>query len=397
MNFAADSHAPIATLVGHATSTPPAARAAYVHVPFCRRRCGYCNFTVVAGRDDLADAYLAAVEQEMAALTAPRPIETLFFGGGTPTQLPPAKLRRLFDAVRCWFPLIRGGELSVEANPADLGDETLAVLAAAGVTRISLGVQSFDDTKLRLLERDHDGFAARRAVEAARSVALSVSLDLIFAAPGESLAAWQRDLAAAVELQPDHVSTYGLTFEKGTAFWTRRQKGQLADVDEEAQRAMYEAAIDRLVPVGYEHYEVSNFARPGHRCRHNEAYWRGDEYFAVGPGASRYLGGRRETNHRSTTTYIARVLAGRSPVAEIDELSPADRARERLVFALRRMEGVRRDWFAAATGLAIDELAGVALRRYVERGLLADDGLTVRLTREGLLVSDALWPALLRA
>lgn len=373
----------------------PAARAAYVHVPFCRHRCGYCNFTVVAGRDDLAEAYLAAVERELAALHSPRPVETLFFGGGTPTHLSPPHLARLCDATARWFPLAAGGEWSIEANPIDLDRDKLAVLASAGVTRVSLGVQSFHDAKLRVLERDHDAATAQKAVAAARSVASSVALDLMFAAPGESLADWEADLATAIDLGPDHISTYGLTYEKGTSFWSRRQRRELAESDEDLQRAMYEAAIDRLTAAGYEHYEVSNFAQSGHRCRHNEIYWLGKEYYAAGPGASRYLAGRRETNHRSTTTYIARVLAGRSPVAEIDELSPADRARERLVFALRRLDGVRRDWFAAATGFAVDNLAGPTLSRFVDLGLLADDGQTIRLTRAGLLVSDALWPELL--
>lgn len=379
-----------------ATPAPQIPRAAYVHVPFCRHRCGYCNFTVVAGRDDLAERYLLAVEKELEALETPRPVDTLFFGGGTPTHLDPARLARLTATARRWFPFQADGEWSVEANPVDLlTPEKVDALAAAGVTRLSLGVQSFRNAKLRLLERDHSPSQAREAVVAARSRFTSVALDLIFAVPGESLADWQRDLDSAVELEPDHISTYGLTFEKGTSYWTRRRSGGLAEVAEEVQRGMYETTIDRLTAAGYEHYEVSNFARPGHRCRHNEAYWRGDEFFAAGPGASRYIAGRRETNHRSTTTYIARVLAGQSPTAEVDELAPRDRACERLVFALRRIEGVRRDWFAAAAGFSIDELVGAAIERYVQQGLVEDDGRTVRLTREGLLVSDALWPKLL--
>jgi oxygen-independent coproporphyrinogen-3 oxidase len=377
------------------------ARAAYVHVPFCRHRCGYCNFTVVAGRDDLMGAYLEALERELALLERPREVDTLFFGGGTPTHLEPEALRRLFAAARRWFPPAdRGGqpaELSVEANPIDLTEEKLRVLAEAGVTRVSLGVQSFELEKLRLLERDHDGLQAREAVMAAQRTVASVSLDLIFATPGETLDAWKCELDQAIALRPDHVSTYGLTFEKGTSYWARRSRGALAEVDEETQRAMYETAIERLTAAGFEHYEVSNFARPGHRCRHNEAYWRGDEFYAAGPGASRYLGGRRETNHRSTTTYIARVLAGKSAVAEVDELDSRARACERLVFALRRLAGVRRDWFESVTGFAIDELAGATIRRYVGVGLLDDDGQAIRLTRNGLMVSDALWPELLMA
>jgi oxygen-independent coproporphyrinogen-3 oxidase len=372
-------------------------RAAYVHVPFCRHRCGYCNFTLVAGRDDLVDDYLRAIELELRSLGEPREVDTLFFGGGTPTHLPSDKLRRLFDIVRSWFTLAEGSECSVEANPVDLDDEMLGVLAEAGVNRISLGGQSFDAAKLELLERDHTADQLCRAVRAAKERIASVSLDLIFGVPGESLTSWQSDLSRALELAPDHVSTYGLTFERGAAFWGRLLKGELARLGEELERAMYAHAIDTLVAAGFEHYEVSNFARPGHRCRHNEVYWSGEGYFAVGPGAARYVAGRREMNHRSTTTYLARVLAGQSSVAESERLDHADRARELLVFGLRRLEGVERGEFAHRSGFALDALAGDAMARMVALGLLQDDGRRVRLTREGLFVSDAIWPHFLRA
>ncbi|MEM1304023.1 MAG: coproporphyrinogen III oxidase family protein, partial [Planctomycetota bacterium] len=175
----------------------------------------------------------------------------------------------------------------------------------------------------------------------------------------------------------------------------RLKRGQLVERPEELQRDMYAYAIDRLGEAGFEHYEISNFARPGLRSRHNEAYWLGHEYFAEGPGAARYVAGVRETNHRSTTTYLQRVLAGGSPVAEREELSAEDRARERLVFGLRRLEGVGRNEFRIATGFEIDTLAGTAVSRFVEQGLLDDDGDRVRLTREGLMISDALWPELI--
>ena len=229
-----------------------------------------------------------------------------------------------------------------------------------------------------------------------RDAGLHVSLDLIFAAPGESLAGWRDDLAQAIALRPEHVSTYGLTFERGTTFWGRLARGELARADEETERAMYELAIDRLSSAGFEHYEVSNFARPAHRCRHNEVYWAGEEYFAAGPGAARYIDGRRETNHRSTTAWMRRVLAGESPVAEQEMLSPEDRARESLVLGLRRLAGVRREEFAARTGYEVDALVDDVLAGFVAHGLLSDDGCTIRLTREGLFVSDALWPKFLR-
>lgn len=377
-------------------TSPP--RSAYLHVPFCRHRCGYCNFTLVAGRDELIEDFLRAVEVELSWLSVPRPVETLFLGGGTPTHLSPEQLARLLSLGMKWFPPAGDDfEFSIEVNPIDLNEARTAALAAAGVTRISLGVQSFDDRKLAVLERDHCRAEIEKAFAAARSFANSVSLDLIFAAPGETLDDWRRDLQAAMALSPDHISTYGLTFEKGTAFWTRRQRKQLDQAAEDLEAEMYELAIDTLTSAGYEHYEVSNFARPGHRCRHNEVYWTGGSYFAAGPGASRHIKGCRETNHRSTTTYIHRVLSGQSPVAASEELCSEDRARERLVFGLRQLAGIRIVDFRRETGYDVAALGGAALSRFIDQALLERTTTNLRLTRRGLLVSDALWPELLRA
>lgn len=383
-------------MVSHAVSTTKTPTAAYIHVPFCAHRCGYCNFTLIAGRDELVDRYLTALEQELSLLGERPLVETLFIGGGTPTHLPPTALARLLAIVRSRFDLAAQGEFSVEANPFGLDRDRVSILAEHGVTRLSLGAQSFDKEKLRLLERDHGPTDIARSVDLARQALESVSLDLIFGVPGETLAIWQNDLAAALRLEPDHVSTYGLTFERGTTFWSRLTHGRLERLDEELERAMYARAIDALGEAGFEHYEVSNFARLGHRCRHNEVYWAAEEYYAAGPGAARYLNGRRETNHRSTTTWMKRVLDGQSPVAESETLSGEDRAREALVLALRRLEGVDRRDFAARTGFEIDALVGHELPRLVEIGLLSDDGRRLRLTRDGLFVSDAIWPKFLR-
>jgi len=373
-------------------------RAAYVHVPFCRHRCGYCNFTLIAGRDDLIDGYLDALAAELARLGEPREVETLFLGGGTPTHLSPPQLERLLNLVRRWFPTSPGYEFSVEANPADVTPERVEVLVAGGVTRLSLGSQSFDDAKLRLLERDHDAATIRRAAELARAAGFDVSLDLIFGTPGEALDAWRRDLDAALALAPDHLSTYGLTIERGTTFWSRREHGSLQPVDEECERELYLATIDRLAAAGYEHYEVSNFARPGRRCRHNEVYWAAQGYYAAGPGAARYVDGRRETNHRSTTTWLARIRAGESPVAESETLPPDRKAREALVLGLRRLlDGVERRVFADEFGYDVDALGGDELRRLIATGMLDDRDGRVRLTREGLLIADWIWGRLLRA
>lgn len=366
-------------------------RAAYIHVPFCRHRCGYCNFTLVAQRDDLIESYLEAVQREMSWLDSPRDVDTLYFGGGTPTHLGPEALCRLLSSTKEWFVPSEGAEVSVEANPADLTTEIVEVLSQQGVTRISLGAQSFQTSKLQRLERDHRAETIIATVDLARKHFESISLDLIFAAPEETLAEWENDLRAALQLQVDHISIYGLTYERGAPFWSQVQQGELTPLDEELQRAMYLTAIDTLATVGYEHYEVSNFAQPDHRSRHNETYWSGRGYFAVGPGAARYVQGRRETNHRSTTTYLKRVLAGQSPVQESETLSPPDAARERLVFGLRRLEGVDRQDFARDTGYEIDELVGEAVKKYIALGMLEWDQSRLRLTRAGLLVSDSMW------
>jgi len=374
---------------------PP--RAAYIHVPFCRHRCGYCNFTVVAGRDDLVPRFLQALECELATLGQPRPVDTLFIGGGTPTLLEPADLERLLAIITAWHPLAAGGEFSVEANPEYFDQARASCLAAAGVNRISLGAQSFNSEKLRRLERSHTAADIARSVELARAAGASVSLDLIFAAPHETLEEWRADVHAAVALQPDHVSTYGLTFERGTTFWGRLSRGELSPADEELERAMYAEGIDLLTAAEFEHYEVSNFARPHHRCRHNQVYWDALPYYAAGPGAARYVDGCRQVNHRSTTTWMKRVLAGESPVAESEILPPEDRAREALVLGLRRIEGVAMDAFARRFGYSIESLFGPEmLQRLIDQGLFTCAQGQLRLTREGLYVSDSLWSLVLR-
>jgi oxygen-independent coproporphyrinogen III oxidase len=376
--------------------TPPSGpRSAYIHVPFCRHRCGYCDFAVIAGRDDLVPAYLSALGKELTGLQRPRSVDTLYFGGGTPSHLTPKELEKLVNTVRTWHPTTPPFEWTVEANPESLDDGRIETLAEAGVTRISLGVQSFNEVKLRGLDRQHDRAVAIDSVRRVQRAGLHVAIDLIFAVSGETLDSWRRDVADAVALAPDHVSTYGLTFESGTAFTVARNRGSLIEADEELQRAMYAAAMDDLTAAGFEHYEVSNFARPGRCSRHNEAYWAGDEYFAAGPGAARYVDGVRETNIRSTLGYLQRIERGESPVAEREELDAERRARERLVFGLRRLRGVEQRQFAATTGFEIEQLAGPAIARFIAAGLLEEAEGAIRLTREGLFVSDALWPDLL--
>lgn len=364
-------------------------RAAYIHVPFCAHRCGYCDFTLVAGKDQLVESYLTALEQELSCVEQPVEIETLFLGGGTPTHLEPAQLRSLLAAVLRRFRLAENCEFSVEANPHGLSDEKIDVLCEHGVNRVSLGVQSFSAPVLSLLERDHREPDIVSAVERLRGRIANVGVDLIFAVPGQSLENWRGTLLRAIELGPAHVSTYGLTFERGTTFWSRRERGQLVSPDDELQREMYELAMDLLPSYGFIQYELSNYARPGSECRHNETYWRGLPYYAFGPGASSYRDGVRRTNHRSVTTWLRRILAGESGIQVEERLSAEERAREGIWLGLRRCAGVGRTSFQQRFGTSLDELAGEGIRRMVVRGLLADDGDSIRLTREGRLLADS--------
>src|SRR6056297_3124129 len=248
----------------------PQPRSAYVHVPFCRHRCGYCNFSVVANHDDLIDRFLGAIDHELDGIVrragGPPRLETLFIGGGTPTHLPPEALRRFLNLLRRRFVLDGSAEWSVEANPEDISRETLSLLAEARLQRISLGVQSFNDNKLAVLQRSHRGASAESVIRQTAETIGNVSIDLIFAAPDETLDDWRRDLETALRLPITHVSTYALTFEKGTTFWNRRLRGDLRAADEGLELAMYDSARDTLAAGGFEHYEISNFARPGRRC-----------------------------------------------------------------------------------------------------------------------------------
>ncbi len=367
----------------------PTPRAAYVHVPFCVHRCGYCDFTLVANRDDLIGDYLTALEIELSSLESPRVVDTIFFGGGTPTQLEVEQLRQLLALVTRWFHISPDGEFSTEANPDGLTAEKVAVLAEGGVNRVSLGVQSFDPNVLETLERRHRPDDISVATERVRQHISNVSLDLIFGVPGQSIESWDETLASTIALQPQHVSTYGLTFEKGTAFWSRRERGELVAMHPEIERDMYRRAMQVLPASGYEQYEISNFAKPNFCCRHNETYWAAQPYFAVGPGAARYVDGRRETNHRSVFGWLQRIQSGKSPVADIEEMTDEDRAREAIVIGLRRTTGVSRQHLLERFGFTPEQLANVELKRHIELGNLTDNGDRIQLTTEGRYVADS--------
>ncbi len=393
-------------------------KSAYIHVPFCKHRCGYCNFTLVAGRDDLVDAYLRCLEVELRnQLVQPRLVDTIFLGGGTPTHLSDKHLATLLELIQHWLPLSESGEYSCEANPLDCTHGKLGLLRDHGVNRISLGGQSFNDAKLSLLERDHTGGQLRTLVNKSAELFDNVSLDLIFAAPGETIEQWHHDVQTALDLPLKHLSTYGLTIEPGANFWGRMLRGDIAELDADLQLEMYNYTIDTLNAAGWQHYEVSNFSLPGAACRHNTAYWNGQCWWAFGPGASSFLPTvderqpsltdvtdkldsksptwTRATNHRSTTQYIRLIQSGKSPVHERDELDLEQWIRERLVFGLRQMAGVDMVELSNSWPGNLDELFEPYLSRYQEHGWLEVSDGRLRLTRQGLVISDSLWPDLL--
>ena len=376
----------------------------YIHVPFCRVRCGYCDFNTYTAselRGTSRDDYPGAVRAEIALAERVlggatdaggelRPASTVFFGGGTPTLLPADALADMLEGVRSTFSLAPGAEVTVEANPDTVTDEVAARLAASGVTRLSIGMQSAVPHVLRSLDREHDPRNVETAVAAARRAGLGVSLDLIYGAPGESLEDWRLSLDEAVRLSPDHVSAYALIVEEGTPLHRRIRRGELTVPDDDLQAEMYELADDVLGAAGYRWYEVSNWARSeSHRSRHNLSYWLGHDWWGFGPGAHSHVGGVRWWNVKHPAAYAGRLAEGRSPAAARERPDADARRLEDVLLRSRISDGLPLDLLAAPGRRAV---AGLVAEGLVE-GVAAVRGRVV-LTRRGRLLADAVVRAL---
>ncbi|MGC3953501.1 MAG: radical SAM family heme chaperone HemW [Propionicimonas sp.] len=362
----------------------------YLHVPFCATRCGYCDFNTYTSAElgsapgASQQAYLEAVRAELdlaARILGPREVQTVFFGGGTPTLLPSAELVGLLDAVRDRFPFAADAEITTEANPESVDDRYLAALAEGGFNRLSLGMQSSAGHVLAILDRRHTPGRVAAAVRGARAAGFgSVSLDLIYGTPGESPDDWRGSLRTALDLQPDHLSAYSLIVEPGTRLAARIKRGELAGVDDDVHADYYLIAEAELGAAGLDWYEVSNWARPGHACRHNLAYWRGHDWWGIGPGAHSHVGGVRWWNLRHPTRYSARLAASASPAEAREILTAEDRRVERVMLELRLAEGLD------LAVLAADEQEQVPA--LVESGLGFVDGKRIRLSTRGRLLAD---------
>ena len=365
--------------------------AAYIHVPYCPRKCAYCDFNAYSGAtDSQVETYVQAVSREIreSRLGGAR-VSTVFFGGGTPTYLTGGQLKVVLTDLRASFDVDDDAEISAEANPSTADAERFGSMFEAGFNRLSIGVQAFDDRLLKAVDRAHSAEEAVAAVKLAREAGFTnLSIDLMFGLPGQTQEDWQRSLDRAMELGVPHLSTYALTIEPGTRFERLHKGGKLALPSEEAELAMYEHAIARLSDAGYEHYEVSNYAKPGYRSRHNLVYWRNEEYVGFGPGAVSYVGGRRWTNEKNPALYALKIQQGRDLAVDSETLPPASAFSESLIQGLRLREGVDLMPLSARFRIESEPQFGETLARLERSGLVERDDSRVRLTHRGLLFSN---------
>ncbi len=372
----------------------------YLHIPFCRHRCSYCDFNTYTSLGDLQEAYAAALITEIgqAAGEARRPAHTIFFGGGTPSLMSPQAIARILQAVRDRFALSPTAEITMEANPGTVDEAYLTVVHAAGVNRLSFGVQSAIPSELQLLEREHDFPTVIEAVEMARAAGLeNFNLDLIYGLPGQTLASWEQSIRAALALDPAHLSLYCLTIEPGTPMQRWLENGRISPPDPDLAADQYDLACDLLAEIGLEHYEISNWAKPGLACEHNLTYWRNGEYLGLGAGAHGHAAGIRYEVVKQPRVYVRRMNTAVSPpsyplttaVARCHTLTRREAMSDTLITQLRLLqEGLDTAAFAAQFDQTLEEAYGDTLSQLKEWGLLVERNGRLLLTRKGWFLSN---------
>jgi len=367
---------------------PPDHFGLYIHVPFCVRKCRYCDFPsrALGGEREVVERYLQALAREAEARRGEftRPVHSVFIGGGTPTVLSPAELARLWDEVIAPFPLAPGAEVSLEANPGTLTAEHAAVLAELPITRVSLGAQSFDADELAMLGRIHSPAEVEESVALLRAAGIpGLNLDLIYGLPGQTAARWEASLRRALALRPDHLSCYSLICEEETPLSLDIAAGILSLPGEEEESGMASLTTALIAEHGLAPYEVSNAARPGAACRHNLGYWLGCDYLGLGPAAVSAVGGLRWRNEEDIGRYACRVAAGGTAVGYAERLSAPARLLERVMLGLRLCAGFDLAAAEAECGCTLQALAGGTVRALIEQGLLARDDSRLCLTPAG--------------
>lgn len=357
----------------------------YIHVPFCARRCAYCDFAIAVRRTVPVDEYLESLRRELESRRPDRlPLDSVYLGGGTPSRLGSEGIAKVMDLVRETFDITSDTEVTIEANPDDVASPDAGEWRRAGINRVSLGIQSFHDNVLIWMHRIHDSGTAINAFDVLRKSGFdNVSIDLIFALPPSLERSWESDLEKALALEPDHISLYGLTIERSTPLARWRDRGSVIPADEDTYAAEFLLADQMMSRAGYEHYEVSNFARAGRRSRHNSAYWTGSPYLGIGPSAHSYDGETRSWNVPQYSDWVSKLSAGESVVASSERLTDENRAAEKVYLGLR-----------TTGGLVISDSDRPSASRWSSEGWANVDGDRIRLTTEGWLRLDSLAAAL---
>ena len=359
----------------------------YIHVPFCLKKCIYCDFFSVPYDRTLAMDYIASVLKELELRREIAGIlRTVYIGGGTPTTVPTLALVRLLKTLRKVFVIAEDAELTIESNPGSVTTETLRALSELGINRLSMGVQSFNDEELTLLGRIHNVAQTLKSTAAARYAGFTnLSIDLIYGIPGQTPQSWTQTVSAAIEISPEHISAYELTPEINTPLHKLLLAHKLQKPDEDTILGMYSHAIDEFGEAGYSHYEISNFSKPGFQCKHNLNYWDRGQYLGIGAGAHSFVGHKRIINTGNIRQYMKLLSQGSLPEEEILQLSRMDAVKESLFLGLRKIEGLDICDFRENLGIDLLKITG----RLVHEGLLTSDGVHLRLTRKGIVVSNA--------
>jgi len=364
-------------------------RSLYIHIPFCTRKCNYCDFFSVPATLQPVEQYISCLLKELDARAYDSKIETVFIGGGTPTVLGESDLECLLQGLGKRIELSSVLEFTVEANPGTVSKAKLELLRKCGVNRLSIGVQSFQPKLLRQLGRIHSVDEAKDIVNASKEVGfVNVSLDLMFGIPGQTMDLWIEDLDTAMDIGIEHLSAYGLTYEEGTQMHEELKAGRLVPVSFEAERDMALYTIRRARRSGLEHYEISNYAVPGRECRHNLVYWRNEGSLGIGASAVSYVDGTRSKNVSEVAAYMNLIAEGGGAIASTEKLDSEAHARETAVLAIRTRSGIDRSQFMEKTGFSIDGLFRTSVEEFVKRGVIRDDGERIALTDEGVLVAD---------
>ena len=363
----------------------------YIHIPFCKQRCSYCAFYSTT-LYNIRERYVDALCKEIAMrkeYAGGAPIETIYLGGGTPSTLSMEQLKRICDTVYAAYQVSPAPEVTIECNPDDLTPDFLAQLKQLPFNRISMGVQSFNDTQLKRLGRRHDAAKARQAVANARTAGYSnISIDLIFALPGSTIDEWEHDLESAIALRPDHLSAYNLTYEEGTPMHRALERGDFTELSEEENIAQFQILISRLKEAGYRHYEISNFALPGRESRHNSSYWNDTPYIGCGAAAHSYNGTSRGWNIADIQEYIKGIENG-NPFFEIEELTEEERYNDTILTRLRTAEGIPLEWMKKKFGKRLNDYMQSAAEKEIAFGNLKAENGHLSLSEKGIFISDA--------